>query len=78
MTTTPAIKVPKRSGDSRIEKALLTVPHDGQFHRLLEMGFTTAEQTARGYNSPWSPWVFGYHHETKDGNLISVLSVQHV
>lgn len=78
MSSTQPIKVPKRSGDSRIEKALATVPQDKQWHRILEMGFTSAEQTARGYNSPWAPWEFGYHHETKDGVVISVLSVRHV
>lgn len=78
MANQQQIKVPQRSGDSRVEKALHGIPHDGQWHRLLEMGFTSAEQTARGYNAPGSPWVFGYTHETVDGTLISVLWVKYV
>lgn len=78
MSPLPTIKVPKRSDISRIERALVHVPQDGKWHRLFTMGFTTAEQTARGYNSPWSPWEFGYHHETKDNEVVSVLSVRHV
>lgn len=79
MSNSPPIKVPRRSDTSKIEKALANLnPVAGTWYRLFEMGFTTAEQTARGYNSPWSPWEFGYHHETKDGVVISVLSVRHV
>lgn len=68
------IKVPGRAAkSSRIEKALAKTPMDGEWHRLLDMGFTSAEQTARGYNIPGGQWVFGYTHESKEGDMISVL-----
>lgn len=67
------IKVPLRKGGSKVEKALKAIPHDGEFHRLFEMGWTSAEQTARGLNAPGSPWVFGYTHEGQGGNVVSVL-----
>jgi len=71
------IKIPQRDGRSRVEKALRTVPQDGNWHRLLEMGFTVAEQTARGYNVPGGQWSFGYTHENNaTGELISVLWVK--
>ena len=40
------------------------------------MGFTSAEQTARGYNHQDAPWTYGYTHESKDGEMISVLWVK--
>lgn len=40
------------------------------------MGFTTAEQTARGYNVPGGAWEFGYTHESADGEMVSVLWVR--
>jgi hypothetical protein len=68
------IKVPGRAAkNSRIVKALAKAPMDGEWHRLIEMGFTSAEQTARGYNVPGGQWVFGYTHESKEGEMISVL-----
>ncbi len=67
------IKYPQRKDRSKVERALDGIPQDGQPHRLFEMGFTSAEQTARGLNAPGSTWDFGYTHETKDGVLISVL-----
>lgn len=70
---TDKIKVPLRQSKSRVERALFKVPRDGEWHRLLTMGFTSAEQTARGYNVPGGAWEFGYTHETVDGNLVSVL-----
>lgn len=41
---TDKIKVPTRTSTSRVEKALKNIPLDGQWHELLEMGFTVAEQ----------------------------------
>lgn len=76
MKDTDRIKVPMRQKNSRVEKALAKVPRDGDWHRILEMGFTSAEQTARGYNIPDSVWEFGYTHEAKDGDMISVLWVR--
>lgn len=67
------IKYPARASNSRVEKALAKNPKDGQPHRILEMGFTSAEQTARGYNVPGGQFQFGYTHESKDGEMISVL-----
>lgn len=70
---TDKIKVPRRAGNSsRIEKALTKVPKDGEWHRMLDMGFTSAEQTARGLNVG-GQWEFGYTHDQKDGDMISVL-----
>jgi hypothetical protein len=73
MSDTDKIKVPRRKADSRVERAIGSASRDGSWHRLLEMGFTSAEQTARGYNVPGGVWEFGYTHENKDGELISVL-----
>lgn len=73
MSDTDKIKVPHRKADSRVEKAIGLAKRDGTWQRLLEMGFTSAEQTARGYNVPGGSWDFGYTHENKDGELISVL-----
>lgn len=74
MKDTDKIKVPKRADKSRVERALVKVPKDGDWHRLLNMGFTSAEQTARGYNVPGGDWEFGYTHEADtDGEMISVL-----
>lgn len=73
MSDTDKIKVPQRKHDSRVEKALVAANRDGTWQRLLTMGFTTAEQTARGYNVPGGNWEFGYTHENKDGELVSVL-----
>lgn len=68
------IKVPQRAANSRVERALAKVPQDGQWHKLLDMGFTTAEQTARGYNVPGGKWEFGYTHDRNaGGDMISVL-----
>lgn len=72
------IKVPRRQHNSRVEKAIAKASRDGQWHKLLTMGFTSAEQTARGYNVPGSNWEFGYTHDTVDGNLVSVLWVRWV
>ena len=77
MQDTDRIKVPRRQDrSSRVEKALAKTPRDGEWHRLLEMGFTSAEQTARGYNHQDAPWTYGYTHESKDGEMISVLWVK--
>lgn len=71
------IKVPQRSNQSRVEKALGKVARDGAWHKLLEMGFTSAEQTARGYNVPGGQWEFGYTHDNNTaGELISILWVR--
>lgn len=73
MSDTDKIKIPQRKSDSRVEKALAVAPKDGTWSRLLTMGFTSAEQTARGYNVPGGNWEFGYTHETKGTDLVSVL-----
>lgn len=67
------IKYPSRATNSRVEKALAKVPKDGEPHRILTMGFTSAEQTARGYNVPGGQFLFGYTHETVNNELVSVL-----
>lgn len=74
MNDTDKIKVPKRATNSRVEKAISKTPRDGQWHRLLTMGLTSAEQTARGYNVPDGLWLYGYTLENNaDGEVISVL-----
>ena len=71
------IKVPSRAAGSRVDKALRKANKDGDWYELLEMGFTVAEQTARGYNVPGANWVFGYtHRNNAAGELISVLWVK--
>lgn len=68
------IKWPGRADTSKVEKALKLVPKDGQPHRMLTMGFTVAEQTARSYNVDGGRWALGYTHEHNDqGDLVSVL-----
>ena len=77
MKDVDTIKVPLRATNSRIEKALAKVDKDGGWHRLITMGFTTAEQTARGYNVPGGQWSFGYTHDRNDtGEIVSVLWVK--
>lgn len=71
------IKWPGRAHGSKVEKALAKVARDGQPHRLLTMGLTVAEQTARGYNVPGGQWLFGYTLEhDANGQLVSVLWVK--
>lgn len=71
------IKVPRRANNSRVDKALQKVAQDGQWHELIEMGFTSAEQTARAYNVPGGQWEFGYEHKSNNtGEIISVLSAR--
>ena len=72
------IKVPSRASGSRVDRALAKVPRDGDRHKLLTMGFTVAEQTARGYNVPGGQWSFGYTHDNDpvSNELISVLWVR--
>ena len=68
------IKWPGRAPGSKVEKALANTPQDGKPHRLLTMGLTVAEQTARSYNVEGGRWVFGYTIEPNDkGELSSVL-----
>lgn len=77
MSIEERIKVPRRSNSSRVEKALLKTPQDGNWHRLLDMGMTTAEQTARAYNVPGGAWEFGYLLDTDNsGEIISALWVR--
>lgn len=73
MNETDKIKVPRRASNSRVEKALAKTPRDGEWHRLLEMGLTSAEQTARGFNVPNGQWLFGYTLESKGAEVVSVL-----
>lgn len=73
------IKYPKRSSSSSIEKVLKNVPRDGQAHLVKEMSHTSAEQTARNLNNPFSPWEFGYTIEADyNGELTSYLFVRSV
>lgn len=72
------IKVPLRASGSKVERALSKIPLDGKWHKLLTMGFSTAEQTARSYNVPGGKWAYGYTHENDPvtNELVSVLWVQ--
>lgn len=67
------IKVPHRSPQSRVERALAKTPRDGSWHKLLTMGLTTAEQTARSYNVEGASWELGYSVGTENGSVVSVL-----
>jgi hypothetical protein len=67
------IKVPRRSNQSRVERALTKTPQDGDWHKLLDMGLTTAEQTARSYNVPGGAWELGYRHSANNGEIRSEL-----
>lgn len=70
------IKVPQKDTrrGARVHAALLTTSRDGDWHKILEMGFSTAEQTARAWNGPNEPWELGYTVGTgQDGSLVSYL-----
>ena len=68
------IKYPRHSPHSKVERALRGIAKDGQPHRLLEMGQSTAEQTARSYNVEGASWELGYRLEAgSDGTPVSVL-----
>lgn len=63
MSTQSDIKVPRHSPHSKVEQALKSVPHDGNWHKILDMGASTAEQTARAYNVEGASWILGYTNE---------------
>lgn len=63
------IKIPRHSHHSKVEKALATTPWDGEWHQLLEMGPSSAEQTARAYNVDGASWILGYTN-TEDGSIL--------
>lgn len=67
------IKVPRHSPHSKVEKALKITPMDGNWHKILTMGQTSAEQTARAYNVPGANWQLGYDHGYEDGDIVSYL-----
>lgn len=78
MTETQRIKIPTRSTWSRVEKALTKTPHDNQWHKILEMGLSSAEQTARSYNVEGGNWTLGYTHGTNtQGEVCSYLWAKH-
>lgn len=74
------IKIPARSSASKVERALKKAARDGAWHIIiLDMGMTSAEQTARAYNVPGGSWEFGYthdHHSDGSGELVSTLWVR--
>jgi hypothetical protein len=76
------IKVPDRSKHSHVEKALAKAPRDGSWHILIQdMGMTSAEQTARGYNVTGAKWQFGYtldNHSDGSSEIVSTLWVRYV
>lgn len=74
MSSQTQIKVPRHAKHSPVEKALEVTAHDGKWHRIAEMGMTTAEQTARSYNVPGARWELGFTHETNSGGeIVSIL-----
>lgn len=74
MSTPTDIKVPRHSGHSKVEKKLGVTPHDGAWHRLVEMGPSSAEQTARAYNVEGASWELGYTVEANpQADIVSVL-----
>lgn len=70
------IKVPRHSDHSKVEKALAIASTDGQWHKILTMGMSTAEQTARAYNVPGGQWELGYTHGADGQKPISHLWVR--
>jgi hypothetical protein len=77
MATTD-IKVPRRKGTTWINEALAATQRDGQWHLIKTMGVSSAEQTARAYNSPGGGpgWEFGYKVVANNGTLTSELWVR--
>jgi hypothetical protein len=70
------IKVPQKDTrkGARVKRALDKTPMDGGWHKLFEMGFSSAEQTARAWNAPHEPWELGYTVGTNaSGTLVSYL-----
>lgn len=66
-------KVPRRSKTSRVERALAKTPRDGNQHRLLVMGATTAEQIARSYNVEGASWELAWSPGVEKGEIVSYL-----
>lgn len=71
--STSDIKVPRHSAHSRVEKALAKTAKDGQWYKLLDMGSSTAEQTARAYNVEGASWELGYKLENGPSGPVSAL-----
>lgn len=69
------IKIPRRKGTPWLLDALAVTPRDGQWHLIKCMGTSSAEQTARAYNSPQpsSGWEYGYRVVERSGGLQSEL-----
>lgn len=70
------IKVPQKASirkGGKVARALTKTPQDGEWHKLFSMGFSTAEQTARAWNSEASSWELGYTIGDAEGNLVSYL-----
>lgn len=65
------IKIPRHSHHSKVEKALASTPWDGEWHKLLDMGPSSAEQTARAYNVDGASWILGYtNDEAGEGSVL--------
>lgn len=59
-------------------EALEHVPKNGAWYVLNpRMGLTTAEQLARGMQTPWGPWQWGYRNYHDSGELYSALAVRY-
>lgn len=68
------IKWPKHSPHSKVEKALRSIPRDGDIHFVAEMGPSSAEQTARAYNVEGGSWLLGYTAGVNGGgDIVSYL-----
>lgn len=67
------VKVPRHSKHSKVERALANVLPDGKWHKILTMGLTSAEQTARAYNVPGAKWEMGYTHGSEGDDVVSYL-----
>jgi hypothetical protein len=74
MTAVPSdIKWPRHSPHSKVEKALKTVPRDGDVHLVTIMGPSSAEQTARAYNVDGGNWLLGYTSGVEGQEIVSYL-----
>jgi hypothetical protein len=72
--------MPQISTSSKLAKALLQVPRDGQFYAVLECAMSSAEQIARQHNHPGAPWEYWYYLVTDPSTdeITSVLAVRSV
>lgn len=75
------IKEPRKQVAAWLSRALDTTPKDGQWHKIRDMGPSSAEQTARSLNGTsrvTAGWVFGYRLAFGQDGALSELWVKWV